>query len=93
MRKIEFVKYTGAYPNLCSGTLTIRVDDAVHDVKYCLESGGQCYIDFNGEEIVSKGDWKISRERFKSFLTEEEMNEVERQVNLNVQCGCCGGCL
>lgn len=93
MRVIEFISYDGKYPNLCSGTLTIRVGDAIHDVKYCMESGGKCFIDFDGEEVVKRGDWKISAERFKSFLSNDEIKEVERLVNINVPCGCCGGCL
>lgn len=26
MKHVEFIKYTGAYPNLCSGILTLKID-------------------------------------------------------------------
>ena len=32
MRKIEFVEYTGKYPNLCSGILTIKVDNVTYSL-------------------------------------------------------------
>lgn len=93
MRKIEFVDYDGDSPNLCSGTLFFRVDDVEYKIQYCMQSGGKCYIDYDGEEIVEAGEWSLSRALLKHFLEEEEIQELERQVNEHVPHGCCGGCL
>ena len=93
MRKIQFISYSGDYPNLCSGEIAFRIDDAEFNVKYCMISGGKCYIDFDGSEIVEHGKWKLDRDRFKSFMNFEEISELERQVNIEVPHGCCGGCL
>lgn len=37
MRKIEFVEYTGKYPNLCSGILTIKVDNVPYSFDGCFD--------------------------------------------------------
>ena len=48
MRKIEFVSYSGSYPNLCSGKLHVRVDGKDHLVNCDMISGGECYWDEGG---------------------------------------------
>ena len=94
MRKIKFISYSGKYPNLCSGELTFRIDDAEYNVKYGMISGGKCFIDFDEKsEIVESGQWKLAEERFQSFMNSDEIAELERQVNIEVPHGCCGGCL
>lgn len=48
---VEFIDYTGEYPNLCSGTLTLEIDGEVvrfgngHNVAFWDSGGG--YRDFN----------------------------------------------
>ena len=37
---VEFVNYNGRYPNLCRGTLTLRINGKIVEWKNCLESGG-----------------------------------------------------
>ena len=42
MSKLEFVEYTGRYPNLCSGRLFVRIDDKLVSFgDYCLDEKGK----------------------------------------------------
>lgn len=85
---IEFVSYTGKYPNLCRGTLVLRIDGEFVCLNHCLVSGG-C-VGFNGlTEIVEQGKWSVNvPEEYKKY--EEEITTV---VNENIEYGCCGGCI
>ena len=89
LRKIEFVSYDGAYPNLCSGTLTLCVDGKLWQKRYCLMSGGSCSWE---NESAGRGPWKISGYDFRDF-TKDEQAEILRLVNERVEWGCCGGCM
>jgi len=91
MRNIEFVSYDGKYPNLCGGTLTLRVDGEIFKTDYCMESGGDYEID-EVEEHIYKGPWSMNRWKFYDF-SDEEFKEIERIVNKKVEWGCCGGCI
>lgn len=61
-KHIEFVDYTGSFPNLCSGVLTLKIDgeivkfgnDCKHDSFW--NSGG--WIDENYYSHL--GEWEIS---------------------------------
>ena len=42
MKKLEFVEYTGGYPNLCSGRLFVKIDDKLVSFgNYCLGEKGK----------------------------------------------------
>lgn len=91
--KFEFVSYDGDYPNLCSGTLVIRVDGKEYSLgPHVLESGGDVTFDKNWLEEVTQGPWKIVDyelpEELKPFKA-----EITELVNDNVEFGCCGGCV
>ena len=58
MKVVEFVDYTGEFPCLCSGEVTLKIDGQI--VEFCryksdsektgkpylsLTSGGRCYFD------------------------------------------------
>lgn len=87
--KIE-VTYDGRYPNTCSGTLSIKVDDKViYSQKHRCRSTGSCYFT-NGysEEHVERGElyWEDA-----DNFDEEIRDLVELELSkYNV---CCGGCL
>lgn len=85
---IEFVSYAGRYPNLCRGTLVLRINGELAYFNNCLVSGG-C-VGFNGfTEIVEQGKWSVNvPEEYKKY--EEEITTV---VNENIEYGCCGGCI
>lgn len=92
MRQIEFVSYTGKYPNLCGGELRVRVEGKERLVDSSLISGGTCYWDSrNLQEILTAGAWSVYF-RDESFTPEEQARIVEL-VNANVPHGCCGGCM
>ena len=71
---IEFVSYTGEFPNLCSGILTVRIDGETWHFGYpwnnperellprlppFWKSGGCCDFDDDWNEIVKDGPWEM----------------------------------
>lgn len=86
---VEFVSYSGAYPNLCSGDLVLRIDGRVVNLGRCLMSGGCVWFDNDWNDHVERGAWGVKvPERFKSYA-----EEIVKVVNDNVPYGCCGGCI
>lgn len=84
---VEFVSYDGKYPNLCSGTLVLKIDgEIVKFPKYCMDSGGSC--DWRSG-IVTEGFWDVHVPPEYSKYTQEILDVV----NENVPYGCCGGCI
>lgn len=85
--KIEFVSYDGKYPNLCSGTLTLKADNKFYRLKYALRSGGGL-----GEGYVPYfGAWDVDIDALPDELKDYH-NDIVKCVNENVEYGCCGGC-
>lgn len=103
---VEFVSYTGSYPCLCMGILTVKINGK--EVKFggdftkegyksyknrFWESGGSC--GFSGgysESYVNHGEWKINV----NAIPEEYRkyaSELDAIINANIPEGCCGGCL
>lgn len=96
MREIEFVSYTGKYPCLCVGTLTLKIDGKEMSFSGEFCSGGSCYFDGDWDEHVTEGDWEIDFDYGdweELNLTPEEKEEITFLFNENVEHGCCGGCL
>lgn len=86
---VEFVSYDGKYPNLCSGTLTLRIDGKEVSIHRCLCSGGSVWFDEDWNEHVECGAWGLDLpEEYQQY--EEQIADV---VNENVPWGCCGGCI
>lgn len=104
-RNIEFVYYTGEYPNLCSGTLCLKIDgkeetfgydwgegNPKHETFWC--SGGSVTFDDEWNEEIEQGPWGFDFDRIKELnLTQEEEEIIEKLFNENVPQGCCGGCV
>lgn len=83
---VEFVSYDGHYPCLCSGTLVLRIDGKIVELKGCLVSGGGLSEDYEAYQ----DEWSID------FLPEELKplkDIITDLVNENVEFGCCGGCI
>lgn len=60
MKQVEFISYDGAYPNLCSGLLVLKINGKVKEFpRYCLHSGGSVWFDDNWDEHVESGPWSI----------------------------------
>lgn len=87
---VKFVNYTGKYPNLCSGILTLEIDNKIVVFpEYCMCSGGSAWFDKDWNEHIEEGDWSIDIPQ--EYLQYKE--EILEVVNENVPKGCCGGCL
>ena len=86
------IDYDGAYPNLCSGNLTVTIDEIVYKFpNHCLISGGSVSFTEDWNEVVTDGPWEIS-EWPEGFL-EEYKCAVLNEVNHIIPWGCCGGCV
>lgn len=85
------IKYNGEFPNLCSGKLIVFINNKMWEFPdYCLESGGECYVNYRGDDIINQGDWTINA--WPVGFPEEYMDLVESSFNRLVPLGCCGGC-
>ena len=99
---VKFISYSGVYPNLCRGILTLEIDGkrVSFGHNYCneswkndgnynrfWESGGG----LDGNYNAYYGEWEISvkdlPEQYKKYA-----REIDIVFNDNVECGCCGGC-
>ena len=88
--RVEFVSYDGKYPNLCSGTLVLRIDGTVITMpEHCMCSGGNVWFDEDWNEHVTSGEWGVD---VPAFLA-EYAEDITACVNANVPNGCCGGCV
>jgi hypothetical protein len=90
--RVEFVSYTGRYPNLCAGVLTLRVDGKeIVFPSHSLSSGGSTYFTNDyADSHIEEGEWSVE---FPDDFPDELMAEATQVVNDNVRLGCCGGCL
>jgi len=92
MGDVKFVSYDGKYPNLCSGTLVIRLGSREWKI-HRLTSGGGVWFDKQGNEQVDEGDWSIEDQNFPEGFPESLKEKVLKVVNESVDHGCCGGCI
>lgn len=93
---VKFVAYTGVWPNLCFGTLTLEIDGkevvfgygSMAQYRPFWSSGGGMAPDYD----IYSGEWIIDAERIPDKYRQyaEEINSV---FNNNVPQGCCGGCI
>lgn len=94
-KHVEFVSYSGEYPNLCRGELVLRIDgdNVVFGLgknkfkRFWLSGGG---IEYE-EDIITK-EWVICTkdlpEKYQKYAI-----EIDEVFNENVPYGCCGGCV
>ncbi len=103
---VEFISYTGRYPNLCSGVLTLKIDNEV--VKFGHESKNydwktHKHNDSNYDKFwVSGGgirnqcpyqdEWVINVEDIPEKYRKYAV-VIDYLFNENVPRGCCGGCI
>ena len=92
-RHVKFIDYTGKYPNLCSGILTLEIDGEKAtfglDGQYeeFWRSGG-C-ADWQNDMVIT-GEWLIEIERLPQKY-QKYATEIDRVFNADVEHGCCGG--
>lgn len=100
---VKFVSYTGKYPCLCVGILTLEIDGEI-----CTFGGGHgepkaMYDSFwsSGGSITSDKDWNFKVEHDEWVINADDLclkyrqyaEEIDEVFNANVPYGCCGGCI
>ncbi len=92
---VKFISYTGKYPRLCSGILTLEIDGkkvrfgfGVSNRPFWL-SGGGLTPNYDG---VCRREWKIIVNRIPEEYR-KYASEIDRVFNENVEWGCCGSCI
>ena len=106
---VEFVSYTGEYPNLCRGVLTLCIDG--EEVRFghnygVFESwktdGNYDAFWVTGGECGFYNGWSDEYVNHREWIVDEDelpakykkyINEIKEVFNANVPYGCCGGCL
>lgn len=100
-KNVEFVSYTGKWPNLCSGILTLKINGIEHRFGYgsgmhepFWSSGDGCGFPngFRAEPSISRAPWIVDAERLPNDL-KSLAPEIDDVFNSNVPFGCCGGCI
>lgn len=100
---VKFINYTGRYPSLCMGILTLEIDGIEYtfgdswknpkpDFNKFWCSGGSVTADEDWDFNVKQDEWTIDvndlPEQFRKYAT-----EIDEVFNDNVEWGCCGGCI
>lgn len=92
MSKIEFVEYTGCYPNLCSGRLFVKIDGKMISFgSYCLGKKGKTkdrgvpnYPSFwtSGGSVTFDEDWSEDVEEgpWKVSIWEDGWNDDMKKL-------------
>lgn len=94
---VEFVSYTGEYPNLCTGDLTLRVNGKEYffdQYKDRFWASGGSYGSTNDykDSYCDNGEWVIDANKLPDELKQYAF-EIDVVINENIPYGCCGGCL
>lgn len=86
--RVEFISYSGKYPNLCRGKLILSIDGNIV-IFDGMCSGGSVWFDDDWNEHVETGPWSIDiPEKWIEYY-----DEIIECINSNIQHGCCGGCV
>jgi hypothetical protein len=84
------VKYTGKYPSLCKGYLTVTIDGKKWTFpKDCMSIGGEIEWDDIGNCIEYDG-WMI--DEWPEEFPEKFKKRTLRAINKEVKPECCGKC-
>lgn len=92
---LKFISYSGDYPNLCRGVLTIcdTISGKTYSLSHVLKTGGSCRYDPETHECwTEEGPWTICKNSLPSAL-QPYVDDITEIVNANIPHGCCGGCL
>lgn len=83
---VRFVSYTGRYPNLCSGNLTLKIDGET-----VVFENYDKFWSVADQNIRTYSDWIINVEdipcQFRKYAA-----EIDQVFNDNVERPHCGGC-
>ena len=93
---VEFVSYSGRYPNLCRGDLVLRIDgEEIKIERYSgqfrveMHSGGNVTFDSDWQEEVTDGPWSIEVSDDLKCIEEKILDCIQGKIPN----GCCGGCV
>lgn len=92
--RVKFVSYTGQYPCLCMGVLTLEIDGVKHTFGMNQEfpkfwsSGGWITEDYCARQEEWNIDVEDIPEQFRDLAP-----KIDVIFNENVKHGCCGGCI
>ena len=105
---VQFISYTGEWPNLCRGVLTLKIEDEIVKFGYDLasprseevtmfdpfwSSGGCCgFTNDYCDSYIEHDEWEISVVELPARYT-IYAQAIDDIFNENVDFGCCGGCL
>lgn len=92
---IKFVSYTGHYPCLCLGDLTLNINGKditfkSEDYKNFWYSGGDYSCMREKNEEISIAPWRVNVQALPDFL-KPYAEEIKNIINENIEWGCCGG--
>ena len=101
--EIKFISYSGKYPKLCCGILTLKIDDKI--AKFGYDGKPENLNNYN-RFWVTQGAWTVWENNTYTASTndwvlyEPELPDVYKPYgkklidifNQNVPKGCCGGC-
>lgn len=106
---VKFISYTGKYPNLCNGILTLEINGVEvsfgHDASYYKNddndgnyepfwhTGGRCGFRNHYSQSYCEQDEWIIDAQELPEKYRKYANEIDEVFNENVDYGCCGGCL
>ena len=100
--KVKFISYTGSWPCLCVGVLTLEINGEKYrfgsshiggDLPPFWTTGGSCGFTENySNSYVTSGPWIIDESMLPDEL-KKYSSEIDTAFNDNVPFGCCGGCL
>lgn len=105
---VRFVSYSGKYPTLCVGILTLEIDGEKHyfgttkDVPF-PNSKEKIWREHNHDKFwisggmiddynAIHGEWLIDYEALPDEL-KKYAAQIDEVFNENVEFGCCGGCI
>ena len=91
-RHVKFISYTGKWPSLCVGVLTLKIDEEY--VTFGPEHKKTMYSSFwhsGGYETGTCERWIIDEEKIPEQYR-KHVGEITYLFNKNVERGCCGGC-
>ena len=86
---VEFVSYTGKYPNLCTGDLTLKIDGVVEYFRYDRRAFWR--IDNYMPNNPHNSRWTVNLREL-PVKYQKYRNEIEEVMNNEMPRPCCGGC-
>lgn len=90
---VKFIEYTGKWPSLCCGRLTLEIDGETATFGNSYSHKDAQYDSFwsSAARLDNGNEWSIDvndlPEKFRKYAV-----EIDHVFNENVEAPCCGGC-